>query len=248
MKTVGIIGGLSPESTVKYYHWLNAGVREQLGGHHGARVILSSVDFADFVALKQKGDWKTQGELLAHEAARLEKAGADFIILATNTMHKLTEQIEAAITVPFLHIADATGHRILANQHNKVGLLGTCYTMEEDFYCGRLEKMGIEVVIPNKEERSLVNTIIYDELTKGIITDKARQAYKGVITSLKSQGAQGVILGCTEQTLLIGPQDSCLPIYDTTHIHVRAALHMSLEEPKATSSVIWDDHVTKSIA
>ncbi len=224
MKTVGIIGGLSPESTVTYYEWLNEGVKKRLGGHHNAKILLSSVDFGVFVDLKNKGDWDTQGELLAAEASTLEKAGADFVILATNTMHKLAPQIEAALSVPFLHLADATADEILKQGISKIGLLGTKYTMELDFYKGRLEQKGIEVVVPDDAGRKIVNDVIYDELCHGKIIDKSREDYRTVMADLAQRGAQGIILGCTEITLLVGQKDSPVPLFDTTRIHVDRAL------------------------
>jgi len=224
VKTVGIIGGLSPESTIKYYQWLNDGVQARLGGHHSAKILLSSVDFGEFVALKEKGDWDTQALLLSTEAQNLEKAGADFIILATNTMHKMADQIIAAINIPFLHLADATADKILDSGLTTIGLLGTQYTMELDFYKGRLREKGIETVIPEKQEREHVNRIIYDELCHGQVKASSKQLYREIIENLGKAGAQGIIMGCTEITLLIEQNDSPLPLYDTTKIHVEKAL------------------------
>lgn len=221
MKKVGIIGGLSPESTVKYYEWINAGVQKRLGGHHNAKILLSSVDFGEFVALKQKGDWDTQAELLSAEAVSLEKAGADFIILATNTMHKMADQIIAAINIPFLHLADATADEINKSHISKIGLLGTRYTMELDFYKACLESKGIDVLVPDDGGRTIVNDIIYDELCHGVVQDESRQQYMDVISQLISNGAQGVIMGCTEITMLIDQSDSDVPLFDTTKIHVQ---------------------------
>ncbi len=228
MKKVGIIGGLSPESTVKYYEWLNAGVQSELGGHHNAKILLSSVDFGEFVALKEKGDWDTQAKLLSAEAVSLEKAGADFIILATNTMHKMADQIEAAINVPFLHLADATADDIVDDGIKKIGLLGTRYTMELDFYKERLEAKGIEVVVPDDTGRDDVNRIIYDELCHGTVMDDSRAVYGDVIKRLVAQGVEGVIMGCTEITMLINQTDSSVPLYYTTKIHVDRALKIIL--------------------
>ncbi len=228
MKKVGIIGGLSPESTVKYYEWLNAGVQSVLGGHHNAKILLSSVDFGEFVALKEKGDWDTQAELLSAEAAALERAGADFIILATNTMHKMADQIEAAINIPFLHLADATADSILKDKIKTIGLLGTRYTMELDFYKQRLEDKGIKVLVPDAEGRNEVNRIIYNELCHGHVNEPSRKIYRDVIAKLCDKGAQGVIMGCTEITMLIGQTDSSVSLYDTTRIHVDRALEIIL--------------------
>lgn len=235
MKTVGILGGLSPESTIKYYQWLNDGVRQHLGGHHSAKILLSSVDFGQFVALKEKGDWETQGRLLAAEAAALEKAGADFIILATNTMHKMADQIESAISIPFLHLADATAHKIIEQGIKKIGLLGTRYTMELDFYKGRLERKGLDVIVPDDNGRNSVNNIIYDELCHGKVTDTSRQTYREIIAQLIDQGAEGVIMGCTEITMLIDQSDSAVPLFDTTKIHVEKALEEIFSAPHTQS-------------
>lgn len=221
MKKVGIIGGLSPESTVKYYEWINAGVQERLGGHHNAKILLSSVDFGEFVALKEKGDWDTQAKLLSAEAIALEKAGADFIILATNTMHKMANQIIDAIHVPFLHLADATADEINKQDLSTIGLLGTRYTMELDFYKMRLKDKGIDVLVPDDAGRTVVNNIIYDELCHGVVKEESRQQYRDVVSQLVSDGAQGVIMGCTEITMLIDQTDSSVPLFDTTKIHVQ---------------------------
>ena len=230
MKTIGIIGGLSPESTIKYYEWLNAGVQQRLGGHHNAKIVLSSVDFAEFIALKEKGDWDTQATLLVKEAQRLERAGVDFIVLATNTMHKMAEQIEQAISIPFLHLADATANEILTQKLDTIGLLGTKYTMELDFYKKRLEDKGINVITPEADERTAVNDIIYDELCFGKINESSRQTYRDIITSLHQKGAQGIIMGCTEITLLINQDDAAVPLFDTTKIHVEKALDVIFQE------------------
>ncbi len=224
MKKVGIIGGLSPESTVKYYEWLNEGVQRKLGGHHSAKILLSSVDFGAFVELKEKGDWDTQGQLLAKEAAALERAGADFIVLATNTMHMLAEQITAAISIPFLHLADATADRILTRSARKIGLLGTRYTMEMDFYKDRLIAKGLTPLIPDETDRAEINRIIYHELCHGKTTESSRAFYRSVMAKLVAAGAQGVILGCTEITTLVDQTDATVPLFDTTRIHVEQAL------------------------
>ncbi len=224
MKIVGIIGGLSPESTMKYYKWLNEGVRQRLGGHHSAKILLSSVDFGLFVELKEKGEWDTQGKLLAHEAKALERAGADFIVLATNTMHKLAHYIEAAIQIPFLHLAEATAERILETEVRKIGLLGTRYTMEMDFYKDKLRAKGILPFIPDEVQRTLVNDIIYNQLCLGKILPESRAIYRDVMTTLVTQGAQGIIMGCTEITMLIDQSDAAVPLYDTTRIHVEKTL------------------------
>ena len=229
MKTIGIIGGLSPESTVSYYQWLNDGVRAKLGGHHSAKIKMASVDFGEFVALKEKGDWDTQGAMLCQEAQALERAGADFIILATNTMHKMADQIEAALNIPFLHLADATARVIKAQGVKTVGLLGTKYTMTLDFYKGRLEQHGLEVVVPDTVGIAVVNDVIYDELCHGKVLPASKAAYHEVISDLQLRGAEGVILGCTEITLLIQQADVAIPVFDTTRIHVEEALRLAFE-------------------
>ena len=226
MKSIGIIGGLSPESTVKYYEWLNAGAQARLGKGHSAKILLSSVDFGLFVALKEKGDWETQGKLLAAEAVALERAGADFILLATNTMHKMADVIKAAIKVPFLHLADATAARITQAGVKKIGLLGTRYTMELDFYKDRLRAHGIEPLVPDAAGIEAINRIIYDELCAGQVRDESRAVARKVIAGLIAAGAEGIILGCTELTMLIGNDDSAVPLFDTTKIHVEEALEV----------------------
>ncbi len=233
MKTVGIIGGLSPESTVKYYQWLNDGVKAHfdelgVGGNHSAKVILYAVDFGEFCALKEKGDWDTQADKLVEAAQSLERGGADFIVLATNTMHKMADQIEASVDVPFLHLADATADRIKTAGVETVGLLGTKYTMVEDFYTGRLrDGHGITTLVPDTpDEIDAVSRIIYEELTQGIVRDESRQVYRDVIQNLVDRGAKGIIMGCTEITMLIDQSDSPVPVFDTTRIHVEEALEM----------------------
>jgi len=217
---IGIIGGLSAESSAKYYSWLNREVYERSGGKFYPKILLSSVDFEEFVALKKAGDWDSQAALLCAEAERLEKAGAQLIILATNTMHKMADQIIASISVPFLHLADATAERIVASGQKCTGLLGTIYTMEEDFYKSRLEEKGLEVVVPEAEDRKIVNDIIYDELVKGVSSDTARLEYQRIIKTLQQKGAQGIILGCTEINMAVDKTTTPLSIYDTTLIHV----------------------------
>jgi len=230
MKTVGIIGGLSPESTILYYQGINQGVRARLGGHHAGRVLIDSLDFGEFVALKEKGDWETQSKLLCNAARNLEKGGADFIILATNTMHKMADDIAASVSIPFLHLADATADQIIADEINTVALLGTRYTMELDFYKGRLESKGIDVLIPDDQGRADVHNIIYDELCNGKVSDRSRARYIEIINHLRDQGAQGVILGCTEIGMLIKASDLDIQVFDTTEIHIQAALNKMFEE------------------
>ena len=230
MKTVGIIGGLSPESTILYYQGINQGVRARLGGHHAGRVLIDSLDFGEFVALKEKGDWDTQSKLLCEAAQNLENGGADFIILATNTMHKMADDIAASVLIPFLHLADATADHIIADEINTVALLGTRYTMELDFYKGRLESKGIDVLIPDDQGRADVHNIIYDELCHGHVVERSRGRYIEIIHQLRDQGAQGVILGCTEIGMLIKASDLDIQVFDTTEIHIQAALNTMFEE------------------
>lgn len=220
MKTVGIIGGLSPESTIAYYQWINAGVRSRMGGHHNAKILLNSLDFGQFVALKAKDDWETQSQLLCEAAQSLEKGGADFIVLATNTMHRMADHITTSISIPFLHLADATAEVIAAQGLTNIGLLGTRYTMELNFYKDRLAAHGLTTIIPNEADRADVNSIIYDELCNGIIKERSRETYRQIMLRLSESGAQGIILGCTEITLLVDQTDSPVPLFDTTRIHV----------------------------
>lgn len=229
MKTVGLIGGMSWESTVTYYQIINEIIRSDLGGLHSAKVLLYSVDFAEIEEYQAKGEWDKSTKVLASVACNLQKAGADFIVICTNTMHKVVPQIQKKISIPIIHIADATAEELLKNNISKVALLGTKYTMTQDFYKSRLINKGIEVVIPNDSDVEVVNNIIYKELCLGIISDKSRKEYQRVIDNLKDNGAQGVILGCTEIGLLIDDSDSSLPTFDTTRIHATKAAKMMIE-------------------
>jgi aspartate racemase len=224
MRTIGLIGGMSWESSAEYYRLLNEETRRRLGGHHCARSVLLTVDFAEIEALQRAGDWPTAGRLLAEAAGALEKAGAELVLLCTNTMHQVAPDIEAAIAVPFLHIVDSTARRITAAGLTRVGLLGTRFTMEMDFYRSRMRRHGIDLLVPDEPGRTLVHDVIYQELTQGRVEDASRIAYQRVIAELAERGAQAVILGCTEITLLIGPQHSPLPVFDSTRIHVEDAL------------------------
>lgn len=230
MKTIGIIGGLSAESTATYYQALNRGVNKRLGGNHSAKILLSSVDFEEFVQLKKIGDWDTQAQMLVREAQRLEQAGAEFIILATNTMHKMADQIESSISVPFLHIAEVTAEKIKEVGLSSVTLLGTKPTMELDFYKDYLKAHGVECLVPDQEMREEVSRIIYEELAVGVCNDNSRRTYLQVIDGLKGKGSQGVIFGCTEIGLLLDPKDIDVPVFDTADIHVEAALNKIFEE------------------
>lgn len=225
MKTIGLLGGMSWESTVLYYQLLNQGVRERLGGLHSAKIILHSVDFAEIEQLQVAGKWQQAGELLATAAAGLEHAGADMVLICTNLMHKVAPIIEAKLTVPLLHIADAAGIEIQREGLKKVGLLGTRYTMEEGFYRQRIEdNFGIAVVIPAVEERQLVHRVIFEELCVGKITADSRRSFLTIIENLRKAGAEGVILGCTEIPLLVRAKDTDLPLFNTAALHAALAL------------------------
>lgn len=230
MKTIGLIGGMSWESTVPYYRLINETVREWLGGLHSARVIVFSVDFHEVEELQRTGQWDAAGELLAQAAQSLKAAGADFLVLATNTMHKVAGAIEAATDLPLLHIADPTGDAIKAAGLVKVGLLGTRFTMEQDFYRARLEQQhGLTVLVPGAESRQGVHRIIYEELCLGQVLPASRQIYQRVMADLVAQGAQAIILGCTEISLLVGPADAAVPLFDTTALHARGAAELALK-------------------
>ncbi|MDT8836001.1 aspartate/glutamate racemase family protein [Paraburkholderia fungorum] len=229
MKTIGVIGGMSWESSTEYYKLLNRHAKTRLGGHHNARSLMLTLDFAPIEASQRAGDWSALGAQLADAARQLERGGADLVILATNTMHRVYESIEQAIEVPFLHIADPTGDALRAAGIERVGLLGTRYTMEQAFYTGRLnERYGLETLVPDEAGRADVHRIIYDELCHGNVNDASRTVYQRVIEGLAARGAQAVILGCTEITLLIKPEDSALPVFDTTALHAQAAVEWAI--------------------
>ena len=230
MKTVGLLGGMSWESTQTYYRLINQGVRDRLGGLHSAELVLYSVDFEPIEQLQAKGDWEAAGRVLADAACGVEAAGADFLVLCTNTMHKVAPAIEGAIGIPLLHIADATADAVKGADVRTVGLLGTRFTMSEDFYRGRLaDRHGLTVVIPSEPERELVDRVIFHELCLGQILDDSRARYVDVIRHLVDQGAEAVILGCTEISLLVGPSDTSVPLFDTTEIHAVKAVERALE-------------------
>lgn len=229
MKTIGLLGGMSWESTQSYYRLINEGVKARLGGFHSARVCLVSVDFADIEALQRAGDWSAAGRYLAASARQVEAGGADCLVLATNTMHRVAEAIETAIDIPLLHIADATGAALREAGIRRVGLLGTRFTMEQPFYRERLEQRhGIEVMVPDAEDRQLVHDVIFQELVQGTIDEPSRERYLAIIDALGSRGAEGVILGCTEIALLVQQTHTPLPLFDTTDLHARAALAFAL--------------------
>ncbi len=229
MKTIGLIGGMSWESTVSYYRIINEKVKEKMGGLHSAKILLYSVDFAEIEACQSNGDWGKSAELLGTAAEKLENAGADFIVICTNTMHKVVPAIENRITIPIIHIADATADELETNHIRKVGLLGTKYTMTQDFYKDRLIKRGLDVLVPPEEDIEVVNNVIYEELCLGIVKDASRKQFQCMIDDLKNNGAEGVILGCTEIGLLIAAADSSLPVFDTTQIHADTAAAKAME-------------------
>ena len=229
MKTIGLIGGMSWESSVSYYQIINEEVKKRLGGLHSAQCILYSVDFAEIEALQSKGEWDKAGIVLTKAAQSLERAGAEVILICTNTMHKVAEQVGSNISVPLLHIADITADKVQRHKIQTVGLLGTKYTMEEDFYKSRLETRGIKVLIPDKGDREIVNRVIYQELCLGNINQDAKAEFKRIIKTLVEQGAGGVILGCTEIGLLIGEEDSQVQLFDTAVIHAKGAVDYALK-------------------
>ena len=229
MKTIGLLGGMSWESTLPYYRHINEAVRERLGGLHSARLVLYSLDFHEIEALQRQGDWAAAGTLLADAARHLESAGADFLLLCTNTMHKVADAIEAASALPLLHIADPTAAAIQAAGLQRVGLLGTRFTMEQPFYRQRLEdRHGIQVLVPDEPDRAEVHRVIYEELCRGVVSEASRQAYRQVITRLVARGAQAVILGCTEIGLLVRADDAEVPLFDTCVLHAQAAAERAL--------------------
>ena len=230
MKTIGLIGGMSWESSAEYYRLINEEVKNRLGGLHSAKCILYSVDFEEVERYQAEGDWESAGKLLGHVAQSLEKAGAEFIVICTNTMHKVIDFIEEKISIPILHIADATANQIQNSGIKTIGLLGTKYTMEHDFYKSRMISNGIEVLIPHSEEREEINKIIFEELVLGKVEHSSREYYKKVIQSLVNRGAEGIVLGCTEIGLLVKSEDSEVPLFDTTVIHAMAAVNTSLED------------------
>ncbi len=229
MKTIGLIGGMSWESTTNYYAALNEGVKQALGGLHSAKIALVSVDFAEIEQLQAEARWDEAGAQLAAAARHVESAGADFILICTNTMHKVAHQVSEAVSIPLLHIADATGQELLARDIKKVGLLGTRFTMEQEFYRTRLEQVfGIKVLVPDEVQRETVHRVIYEELCLGEINPTSREAYLGIIDDLARLGAEGVILGCTEIAMLVKPEHTHVPLFDTTAIHAEAAVKAAL--------------------
>jgi aspartate racemase len=233
MKTIGLIGGMSWESTVPYYRIVNETVKASLGGLHSAKSILYSVDFAEIERLQHSGDWEAAGKLLSQAARSLEVAGADFLVLCTNTMHKVAPVIEAAVSIPLLHIADATASVIVAAGHHRVGLLGTSFTMEQAFYKDRLaERYGLEVLVPEPADREVIHRVIYEELCLGTVLPPSREQYRRIMGKLVAAGAQAIILGCTEISLLVKAEDASVPLFDTTAIHAQSAAERALSDPQ----------------
>lgn len=229
MKTIGLLGGMSWESTIEYYRLLNETVKAELGGLHSAKILMYSVDFEELVQLKHEGDWGKIGHLLGKAAAQLEGAGADCVLLATNTMHKVADAIALSTNIPLIHIADATADAVKQKELKRIGLLGTRFTMEEAFYKDRLiYKHGLAVQVPNGEDRSFIHDVIYDELCLGTILPRSRDRFRHIIKDLVSSGAEAVILGCTEIGLLVKPEDSSVPLFDTTEIHTQSAVQWAL--------------------
>ena len=225
---IGLMGGMSWESSAEYYRIINEAVRDRLGGLRSARCLMWSFDFGEIEALQHAGRWDEATALLVDAAQRLERGGAGFFLICTNTMHRMADQVQAAVRIPLLHIADATAERVHAQGIRRVGLLGTAFTMEQDFYKGRLQRSGLEVIVPEAEDRAAVHRVIYDELVQGRAEPASRDAYRAVIARLVGRGAEAVILGCIEIMLLVGPRDSPVPLFDTTRIHAEAAVERAL--------------------
>lgn len=229
MKTIGLIGGMSWESSVEYYRLINQGVKSGLGGFHSAKSVMVSVDFAEIETLQSAGRWEEATEMMIAAARQVQNGGADFLLICTNTMHKMAPEVQAAVSIPLLHIADAAATAVKTQRLGKVGLLGTRFTMEEDFYKGRLaDQHGISVLIPPEADRAIVHHVIYQELCLGELKDASREEYKRIIRQLVAAGAEGIVLGCTEIPLLVKPEDSPVPLFDTTLIHARTAVEWAL--------------------
>jgi len=228
VKTIGLIGGMSWESSLLYYRLINQEIRQRLGGLHSAKLLMYSVDFAPMEKLQHSGDWEGAAEILTDAARRLEAAGADFFLIATNTMHQVADPVAASVDIPLLHIADATADLLLRDQVKRVGLLGTAFTMELDFYRARIEQKGIEIIVPEMHDRQMVHDIIYQELCQGNIDDDSRDVYLAIIERMRDQQIDAVILGCTEIGLLVEPQNTDIPLYDTTSIHATSAVDFAL--------------------
>ncbi len=229
MKTVGLIGGMSWESSIEYYRIINQVVQKKVGGVHSAKIVLISLDFAEIEDLQNSGDWEEATRIMVEAARRVEKGGADLILICTNTMHLMAEEVQEKINIPLLHIADATARAVKQKELNTIGLLGTRFTMEKEFYRGRLETHHqLKVLIPDQEQREKVHQVIYEELVQGIINGDSLKIYQEVIDSLVERGAQGIVLGCTEIGLLVKPEDVLVPVFDTMEIHALAAVEAAL--------------------
>jgi aspartate racemase len=229
VKRIGLLGGMSWESSLEYYRFVNEAVRDRLGGLHSADCLMRSLDFAPIEELQRSGRWDEAGDALAAEARALVDAGAELVVLCTNTMHKLADVIEAAVDVPFVHIADTTAEAVRAAGISTVGLLATGYTMEQDFYVGRLrERHGLEVIVPDPDDRAVVHDVIYEELCRGIVDDGSRADYRRIMASLAERGAEAILFGCTEIELLVGPADAPVPVFDTTRLHAERAVELAL--------------------
>ena len=229
MKTIGLLGGMSWESTELYYRWINQETKRRLGGLHSAPIAMVSVDFQEIEELQHQGDWEAAGEILANKARQVESAGADILLICTNTMHKVAAKVEASIRIPLLHIADATAHRIAEVGMKTLGLLGTKFTMEQDFYKGRLEEHGLSVLVPIEEDREIIHRIIYQELCLGQVRESSRMEYLRIIEQLSARGAEGVIEGCTEIVMLLKQEHTHIPLFDTTEIHAQEAVVEALK-------------------
>jgi aspartate racemase len=231
MKRIGLLGGMSWESSAEYYRLINEEVRDRLGGFHSADCLLRSVDFADIEQLQREGRWQEAGTRLGHEARALVAAGAELLVLCTNTMHKVADALMETVAVPLVHIADATAEAVRAQGLGTVGLLATAYTMEHDFYVGRLrERHALDVLVPGQADRRLVHQVIYDELCVGVVTEGSREQYRRVMRDLADRGAEGILLGCTEIDLLVGPEDAPVPLFDTTRLHAQKAVELACAE------------------
>jgi aspartate racemase len=229
VKRIGLLGGMSWESSIEYYRLVNEATRDRLGGLHSADCLLRSVDFTEIEALQREGRWDEAGARLADEAAGLAAAGAELLVLCTNTMHKVADAITGAIDVPFVHIADTTADAVRARGLKTVGLLATAYTMEQDFYVGRLrDRHGLEVLVPGEADRATVHRVIYEELCVGVVEDASRAEYRRIMATLAERGAEAILLGCTEIDLLVGPEDSPVPVFDTTRLHAERAVELAL--------------------
>ncbi len=235
MKRIGLLGGMSWESSAEYYRLINEATRDRLGGLHSADCLLRSVDFCDIERLQRDGAWEEAGLRLADEARALVAGGAELLVLCTNTMHKVADAITAAIDVPFVHIADTTADAVRAQGLSTVGLLATAYTMEQDFYLGRLrDRHALSVLVPDEPDRRVVHSVIYDELCVGVINDRSRDEYRRIMAELADRGAEAILLGCTEIDLLVGPDDAPVPVFDTTRLHAHHAVELALTDRSAT--------------